>query len=93
MNVGFFNNCIRGYLNTLGRQLRELQLFNSLVTVKKAYYKLSLKVHPDRVSADELEQATRKFQALGKIYEVLSDDERRAMYDEDGKQQYHSQCK
>jgi len=39
------------------------------------------------VPAGELEQATRKFQALGKIYEVLSDDERRAVYDEDGKQQ------
>ena len=56
-----------------------------VVTVKKAYYKLSLKVHPDRVPAAELEQATRKFQALGKIYEVLSDDQKRAIYDE-GKQ-------
>jgi len=62
-------------------------LFYFVVTVKKAYYKLSLKVHPDRVQADELELATRKFQALGKIYEVLSDDERRAIYDEDGKRQ------
>lgn len=53
--------------------------------MKKAYYKLSLKVHPDRVSADELQEATRKFQALGKIYEVLSDDGRRVLYDEDGK--------
>jgi len=37
------------------------------------------------VPADEVEQATKKFQALGKIYEVLSDDEKRAVYDEDGK--------
>jgi len=57
-----------------------------VVTVRKAYYKLSLKVHPDRVPADELEEATRKFQVLGKIYEVLSDDEKRAIYDEDGMQ-------
>jgi len=57
-----------------------------VIAVRKAYYKLSLKVHPDRVSADELTQATRKFQALGKIYEILSDDDRRAIYDEDGKQ-------
>jgi len=55
--------------------------------VRKAYYKLSLKVHPDRVAADELELATRKFQALGKIYEILSDDDRRAVYDEDGEQE------
>ena len=56
------------------------------VIVRKAYYKLSLKVHPDRVPAEELEEATRKFQTLGKIYEILSDDDRRAIYDEDGKQ-------
>lgn len=56
-----------------------------VIAVRKAYYKLSLKVHPDRVPADEVEQATKKFQALGKIYEVLSDDEKRAVYDEDGK--------
>jgi len=42
-------------------------------------------VHPDRAPEDEFEQSTRKFQALGKIYEVLSDDDRRAIYDEDGK--------
>jgi len=64
-----------------------LWCWSDCVVVRKAYYKLSLKVHPDRVPAGELEQATRKFQALGKIYEVLSDDERRAVYDEDGKQQ------
>jgi len=44
-----------------------------------------LKVHPDRVPGDELEQATKKFQALGKIYEVLSDKDKRAVYDEEGK--------
>jgi len=57
------------------------------ITVRKAYYKLSLKVHPDRASADELRESTQKFQALGKIYEVLSNDERRAIYDEDGKEE------
>lgn len=69
------------------------ELFCCLLSaVRKAYYKLSLKVHPDRAPANELELYTRKFQALGKIYEVLSDDDRRAVYDEDG-EQWHGKLK
>ena len=30
--------------------------------IKRAYHKLSLKVHPDRAKADEVEAATTKFQ-------------------------------
>ncbi|XP_038058094.1 dnaJ homolog subfamily C member 9-like isoform X2 [Patiria miniata] len=52
--------------------------------VKRGYYKLSLKVHPDRVSSDAKEEATQKFQALGRIYRVLSDTNLRALYDETG---------
>ena len=54
-------------------------------TVKKAYYKLSLKYHPDKVSDDSLkEESTIKFQILGKIYSILSDDEKKKLYDECG---------
>ena len=53
--------------------------------MKKAYYKQSLKVHPDRVGEDEKENATEKFQTLGKVYSVLSDKEKRKIYDETGK--------
>ena len=52
--------------------------------IKKAYYKLSLKVHPDRADESEKESATVKFQALVKLYGVLSDKEKRAVYDEQG---------
>ncbi|XP_022106144.1 dnaJ homolog subfamily C member 9-like [Acanthaster planci] len=52
--------------------------------VKRGYYKLSLKVHPDRVSSDAKEDATKKFQALGRIYRVLSDTNLKALYDETG---------
>lgn len=52
--------------------------------VKKAYYKRALKVHPDRVPEEEKEEATEKFKVLAKINEVLSDDSRRALYDEQG---------
>ncbi|XP_058458537.1 J domain-containing protein CG6693 [Malaya genurostris] len=52
--------------------------------IKKAYYKLSLKVHPDRVDYENKEEATEKFKILSKIHSVLSDKEKRALYDEKG---------
>ncbi|KAK7092638.1 hypothetical protein V1264_008354 [Littorina saxatilis] len=52
--------------------------------VKKGYHKRSLTVHPDRVGPEEKEVATKKFQTLGKIYTILSDKEKRAVYDETG---------
>lgn len=56
----------------------------SSVEIKKAYYKLSLKVHPDRAEESEKEASTEKFQSLVKLYGVLSDKEQRAVYDEQG---------
>jgi DnaJ family protein C protein 9 len=53
--------------------------------VKRAYYKKSLKVHPDRVGEEDKENATEKFQTLGKVYSILSDKEKRKIYDETGK--------
>ncbi|XP_072280226.1 dnaJ homolog subfamily C member 9 [Pyxicephalus adspersus] len=52
--------------------------------IRRGYHKTSLKVHPDRVSEEEKERATLKFQILGKVYSVLSDKEQRAVYDEEG---------
>ena len=54
------------------------------VAVKKAYRRLSLKVHPDRVGKKEKKAATCKFQVLGKVYSILSDKDKRAVYDETG---------
>lgn len=50
--------------------------------LRRSYYKVSLKVHPDRAPDDPL--ATEKFQVLGKVYAVLSDAEQKAVYDEQG---------
>lgn len=50
--------------------------------IRRSYYKVSMKVHPDRAPEDP--QATEKFQVLGKLYAVLSDKEQRAIYDEQG---------
>lgn len=52
------------------------------LAVKKAYYKLSLQVHPDRVQDDEKEEATEKFKILTKLHGVLTDPSKKALYDE-----------
>jgi len=56
--------------------------------LRKAYYKKALKLHPDKLDADlppkEREDAKIKFQAISMAYTILSDEEKRAEYDESG---------
>lgn len=52
--------------------------------IKKAYYRLSLIVHPDRAKEADKIEATEKFKILSKIHSVLSDKDRRILYDEKG---------
>lgn len=61
-----------------------LQYLTFWFAVRKAYHKLSLKVHPDRVGDEHKAEATEKFKILGRIYSVLSNQEKRAVYDETG---------
>eukprot|EP00794_Sanderia_malayensis_P003444 gene3444-3940_t len=51
--------------------------------IKKAYYAVSLKVHPDRAEGDK-EAATKRFQALSQVYSILSNQDKKALYDESG---------
>jgi len=52
--------------------------------VKKVYRSLALKYHPDRVSADKKKEAEEKFKEISEAYAVLSDDQKRAQYDQFG---------
>jgi len=49
--------------------------------IKKAYRKLSLKHHPDKNPGDK--KALRLFEQISAAYELLSDDNQRAVYDQE----------
>jgi len=50
--------------------------------IKKAYRKMALKYHPDKNPGDK--DAEEKFKEAAEAYEVLSDDNKRARYDQFG---------
>jgi len=51
--------------------------------LKKSYRKLAMKYHPDRNPDDK--EAEEKFKIVNEAYQVLSDDEKRSIYDRYGK--------
>ena len=56
----------------------------SMQEIKKAYRSLALKYHPDRVPADQKKSAEEKFKEISEAYGVLSDAQKRKMYDQYG---------
>ena len=52
--------------------------------IKKQYRKLALQFHPDKVQEAEKEAAEQQFIKVSTAYAVLSDDEKRAVYDKYG---------
>ena len=52
--------------------------------IKKAYRKLAMKYHPDRNQGDKAKQAEEQFKEVKEAYEMLSDSQKRAAYDQYG---------
>ncbi|XP_011629351.2 chaperone protein dnaJ 6 [Amborella trichopoda] len=59
-----------------------LERTSSQQEIKKAYYKLALRLHPDKNPGNE--DAKEKFQLLQKVISILGDPEKRALYDQTG---------
>lgn len=52
--------------------------------LKKAYRRLAMKYHPDRVKGGDRAQAESRFKECKEAYEILSDAQKRAAYDQFG---------
>jgi len=66
----------------------EVEKTASTSDIRKAYRKLALKWHPDK-NPDQQELATKKFKQISEAYEILSDDEKRQIYDKGPQEQSH----
>lgn len=78
-NCFLFSFCRRDFYSILG-----LSRSASTHAIKKAYRRLAKELHPDKNKDDP--DASQKFQDLGAAYEVLSDPEKREMYDRCGEE-------
>lgn len=62
-------------------EILEVESSASTSEIKRAYRKLALRYHPDKVTEDEREHAETKFKEISHAYETLIDDDKRLEYD------------
>ena len=62
--------------------LRGLTRLSSTKEVKQAYRRIALASHPDKVTPEQRDEATRAFQEIQVAYDVLQDPVRRQEYDD-----------
>jgi len=60
---------------------------SSISEIKKAYKKLALKYHPDKNIHDK-EDAEKKFKQISEAYQILSDSDKKKLYDNSGTVNY-----
>lgn len=70
-------------------ELLGLEKTASAAEIKKAYRRLAMKHHPDRNPDDK--KAEEQFKEVKEAYEVLSDDQKRAVYDQYGHEALNAQ--
>ncbi|RDU67064.1 molecular chaperone DnaJ [Helicobacter didelphidarum] len=70
-------------------EILEVQRDADNETIKKSFRKLALKYHPDRNPNDQ--EAEENFKRINEAYEVLSNSQKRAIYDKYGKDGLQSQ--
>ena len=76
-------NFSKSILLTMGRdfyKILEISSFASNEEIKKAFRKLALRYHPDK---NQTSCAEEKFKEIGEAYAVLSDPQKRHIYDEE----------
>lgn len=56
----------------------------ALDEIKKAYRQLALSHHPDRVPSEQKKEAEERFKEISEAYAVLSDSQKRSLYDQHG---------
>jgi len=64
-------------------EILEIERSADKSTIKKAYRKMAMKYHPDKNPGDN--EAEENFKSVNEAYQVLSDEEKRAIYDRHGK--------
>ncbi|MBI4415971.1 MAG: molecular chaperone DnaJ [Euryarchaeota archaeon] len=52
--------------------------------IKRAYRRLAMQFHPDRVPAERKKEAEERFKEISEAYEVLADEQKRVLYDRYG---------